>query len=62
MTPPSKDEGFVRMPEEDFEAVLARAAEKGARDHPDKPLSTQRRQSGILVHVHSTPPNKVVAW
>ena len=31
MTPPSKDAGFVRMPEEDFEAILARAAEKGAR-------------------------------
>ena len=31
MTPPSKDAGFVRMPEEDFEAILAQAAEKGAR-------------------------------
>ncbi len=31
MTPPHKDAGFVRMPEEDFEAILARAAEKGAR-------------------------------
>ncbi len=31
MTPPSKDAGFVRIPEEDFEAILARAAEKGAR-------------------------------
>jgi len=31
MTPPHTNAGFVRMPEEDFEAILARAAEKGAR-------------------------------
>ncbi len=31
MTPPHKDAGFVRMPEDEFEAMLARAAEKGAK-------------------------------
>ena len=31
MTPPKIDAGFVRMPEDEFEAMLARAAEKGAR-------------------------------
>ena len=31
MTPPKMDAGFVRMPEDEFEAMLARAAEKGAR-------------------------------
>ncbi len=31
MTPPKMDAGFVRMPEDDFEAMLSRAAEKGAR-------------------------------
>jgi len=30
MTPP-RYEGFVRMPDAEFEAVLARAAEKGAK-------------------------------
>jgi len=31
MTPPKQDAGYVRMPEDEFEAMLARAAEKGAR-------------------------------
>ena len=31
MTPPLNDAGFVRMPEDEFEAMLARAAEQGAR-------------------------------
>ncbi len=31
MTPPKIDAGFVRMPEDEFEAMLARAAEQGAR-------------------------------
>lgn len=31
MTPPKMDAGFVRMPEDEFEAMLVRAAEKGAR-------------------------------
>ncbi len=31
MTPPDTDEGFVRMPDHEFEAILARAAEEGAR-------------------------------
>lgn len=31
MTPPKTDAGFVRMPEDDFEAMLARVAEQGAR-------------------------------
>ena len=31
MTPPKLEVGFVRMPEEEFEAILARAAEQGAR-------------------------------
>lgn len=31
MTPPLNDAGFVRMPEAEFEAMLARAAERGAR-------------------------------
>ncbi|SLN73065.1 hypothetical protein ROE7235_03378 [Roseibaca ekhonensis] len=30
MTPPQY-EGFVRMPDAEFEAILARAAEKGAK-------------------------------
>ena len=30
MTPP-RSEGFVRMPDAEFEAMLARAAEKGAK-------------------------------
>lgn len=31
MTPPRSESGFVRMPEREFEAMLARAAEQGAR-------------------------------
>jgi hypothetical protein len=31
MTPPRSDQGFVRMPEDEFEAILARAAEEGAK-------------------------------
>jgi len=31
MTPPHTEAGHVRMPEDDFEAMLVRAAEKGAR-------------------------------
>lgn len=31
MTPPRSEAGFVRMPEDEFESMLARAAEKGAR-------------------------------
>ncbi len=31
MTPPKIDAGYVRMPEDEFEAMLARAAEQGAR-------------------------------
>ena len=31
MTPPRSDQGFVRMPDAEFEAMLARAAEKGAK-------------------------------
>jgi len=31
MTPPSKDAGQIRMPEDEFEAMLSRAAERGAR-------------------------------
>ncbi|GGC16545.1 hypothetical protein GCM10011363_36190 [Marivita lacus] len=31
MTPPRSDQGFVRMPDDEFEAMLARAAEKGAK-------------------------------
>ncbi len=31
MTPPHTEAGHVRMPEDDFEAMLSRAAEKGAR-------------------------------
>jgi uncharacterized protein DUF6127 len=31
MTPPKQDAGYVRMPEDEFEDMLARAAEKGAR-------------------------------
>ena len=33
-----------------------------AFDHPNQPFSTNGRQSGILVHVHSIPPNNVEAW
>ncbi len=31
MTPPRTDDGHLRIPEDEFEAMLARAAEKGAR-------------------------------
>ncbi len=31
MTPPRSDQSFVRMPDAEFEAMLARAAEKGAK-------------------------------
>ena len=31
MPPPKIDAGYVRMPEDEFEAMLSRAAEKGAR-------------------------------
>jgi len=31
MTPPKLEAGFVRMPEDEFEAMLTRAAEHGAR-------------------------------
>lgn len=31
MTPPRSDQGFVRIPESEFEAMLARAAEEGAK-------------------------------
>ena len=31
MTPPRSDQGFVRIPDAEFEAMLARAAEKGAK-------------------------------
>jgi len=31
MTPRRSDTGFVRMPEDEFESMLARAAEQGAR-------------------------------
>ena len=31
MTPPLSDQGFVRMPDVEFEVMLARAAEKGAK-------------------------------
>ena len=31
MTPPRSDQGFVRMPDTEFEAMLARAAEEGAK-------------------------------
>ena len=31
MTPPRSDQGFVRMPDAEFAAMLARAAEKGAK-------------------------------
>jgi hypothetical protein len=31
MKPPNTDAGFVRMPEDEFEAMLGRAAERGAR-------------------------------
>ena len=31
MTPPRSDQGFVRMPDAEFEAMLARSAEKGAK-------------------------------
>ena len=31
MTPPRSDQGFVRMPDAEFEAMLARAAEEGAK-------------------------------
>ena len=31
MTPPRSDQGFVRIPDAEFEAILARAAEKGAK-------------------------------
>ena len=31
MTPPRSEEGFVRMPDTEFEAMLTRAAKKGAR-------------------------------
>jgi hypothetical protein len=31
MTPPPSDQDFVRMPNAEFEAMLARAAEKGAK-------------------------------
>ncbi|PRX28667.1 hypothetical protein SAMN05216257_1129 [Meinhardsimonia xiamenensis] len=31
MTPPRSEQGFVRMPVDEFEEILARAAERGAR-------------------------------
>ena len=31
MTPPRSDQGFVRMPDAEFEAMLTRAAEEGAK-------------------------------
>ena len=31
MTPPKSDDGYVRMPEAEFEELLVRAAEHGAR-------------------------------
>lgn len=31
MTPPRSEQGFVRMPDDEFEAILARAAEAGAK-------------------------------
>ena len=31
MTPPRSDQGFVRMPDAEFEAMLARAAKEGAK-------------------------------
>jgi len=31
MTPSRSDQGFVRMPDAEFEAILTRAAEKGAK-------------------------------
>ncbi len=33
MTPPKIDAGFVRMPEDEFEAMLARAAEQARAAH-----------------------------
>ena len=33
-----------------------------ASDHPNQALSTQGRQSGILMQVHSSPPNKAGPW
>jgi hypothetical protein len=44
------------------QARAAREKTMPALDEPDQPLSTQGRQSGILMHVHSIPPNKVGAW
>ncbi len=32
MTPPRSDHGFVRMPDAEFEAMLARAAESEAEE------------------------------
>ena len=31
MTPPQSEQGFIRMPDAEFEAILSRAAEAGAR-------------------------------
>ena len=31
MTPPRSDQGYVRMPDAEFEELLARAAEEGAK-------------------------------
>jgi hypothetical protein len=31
MTPPRSEQGFIRMPDAEFAAILARAAEAGAR-------------------------------
>ncbi|MDR0807766.1 MAG: DUF6127 family protein [Gemmobacter sp.] len=31
MTPPRSDQGFIRTPDAEFEAILTRAAEEGAR-------------------------------
>lgn len=53
MTPPSFENGFVRMSEPEFELLLARAAEKGARraladvglDGPDAALDIRDLRS-----------------
>ena len=42
--------------------LRCRGKARPAFDHLHKPLSPRWCQSGILVHVHSIPPNKVGAW
>ncbi len=57
MTPP-RSEGFVRMPDAEFEAILTRAAEKGAkRALADVGLDSRLAQRGNFDCCQTGPPS-----